>query len=115
MTLEADFNFVCGINGSPKRVAPPDDGYHWAITGQEVRGVNGGDPLFQDPEHLGFQLLENSPLLGRGTRLAEFTETLYGQPRPAAWSIGPLEAATFSAVDLVSPTKPLHVRQVLSP
>jgi len=89
-TVTANYNFVCGTNSWPKKTGV-DDWQHWAITGQEVNGINGGDPGFADVATWNFRLLTNSILLGAGNDLsALFTTDFLGNTR-SAWDIGPFE------------------------
>lgn len=110
VTVAADHNFVTGLRGASKLTAPPVNPFRWGIPGQEVHGINGGDPKFEDPENLGFRIVSGSPLLGKGTPLADSSESLDGQPRKASWSIGPQEISTATAG--LPPNKPTGVRVV---
>lgn len=90
----ADYNYVAGSNFTAKAVAPPDDLLHWAVTGQEVHGVNGGDPKFTDSANYDFRLLSTSPLINAGVVLSGFTTDFWGRERGATWDIGPFDSLT---------------------
>lgn len=90
----ADRNYVSGSNFTAKVTAPPNDSFHWAITGQEVNGVNGGDPKFTDSAIYDFRLAANSPLINAGTVLSEFTTDFWGRERGSTWDIGPFDSLT---------------------
>lgn len=90
-----DCNFVTGASYATKDVAPPDDGFHWKVTGTESRGINGGDPKFVDEANYDFRLQSDSPLVGAAENLSSsFTTDFFGQPRTSSWSIGPFEATS---------------------
>jgi len=94
VTMVADYNFVCGSNYAAKALAPPNDAYHWAIQGQEARGINGGNPRFANVAQFDFRLLSDSPLLGAGANLsAYFTDDFFGETRSDAWTIGPFQGS----------------------
>jgi hypothetical protein len=96
-TVFADHNFVAGISGVPKQVAPPDSVFYWAITGQEANGINGGNPLFMNEAAGDFRLAQGSPLLNRGVSVADLLGTsvdYLGNPLTVgAVSIGPFGLA----------------------
>jgi hypothetical protein len=99
--LSADYNFVCGPNGSAKQLAPPSDDFHWASWGLEAHGINGGTPKLLFPPGQKFRLLQGSPAIGAATNLSSrFTTDLDGNPRPisGSWDMGPLIYTTNSAV-----------------
>lgn len=89
-----DYNFVCGTNFFPKDAAPPDDYANWAVTGQEVHGINGGNPQFRDPANHDFHLNANSPLINAAVVISGGPATdFWGRDRGVAWDIGPFESA----------------------
>lgn len=103
--LRMDCNFVTGASYAAKDVAPPNDGFHWAVTGTEARGINGGDPKFVDEANYDFRLQSGSPLLGAAENLSSnFTTDFFGQARSGTWSIGPFEAAASAAPGGSSPS-----------
>lgn len=95
-TVFANYNFVCGTNGALKQVAPPDNAFRWAVTGQEANGINGGLPLFVDVPHLDFRLQTNSTLAGAGTVISGFTTDINGLTRSAPWDMGPFAVSGSS-------------------
>lgn len=90
----ADYNFVTGAGYASKDTGGADSAFKWAITGQEVHGINGGNPLFSDESGQDFRLQSGSPLLGSGANLsAFFSNDYFGKPR-TVWSIGPFGSAS---------------------
>jgi hypothetical protein len=109
-SIAADYNFVCGTNHAAKHTAPPDEEFHWAITGQETHGINGGDPGFVDAANGDFRITTNSVLYAKGADLsAQFTTDFFGETRPATWSIGPFEAGVAGG----GPTPPASTNRVI--
>ena len=101
-TVSADYNFVCGTNFSAKQAAPPDSGSRWGSQGQEVHGINGGNPRFVNLAALDFRLASNSPLVDAGTTIAGFNDDIVGSIRPSgpAWDIGAYELRFVDAANL---------------
>jgi hypothetical protein len=60
--FQADYNFVCGSNYSPKRGGTEQSAFVFA----EPHGINGGNPMFMDESKLDLRLADNSPLKGKG-------------------------------------------------
>lgn len=93
----ADYNYVAGSNNVAKQIGV-DDPFHWAVTGQEVHGINGGDPKFAGLANYDFRLLSTSPLINAGVVLSGFTTDFWGRERGSAWDIGPFESESEAAV-----------------
>ena len=96
-TVTADFNFVCGTNGTAKLVAPPNNSLRWgaAPTTIEASGINGGNPVFVDAVSGDFRLRATSSLIDAGNNLSsQFTTDYLGQTR-SGWSMGPFELPGF--------------------
>ena len=99
--LDADYNYVCGRDFSPKRTVKNG----WAAMGTEANGINGGNPRFLSAQTFDFRLDTASPLVDRGVRLPTFGEDFLSVARGAAdWDIGPYETAGAPSTGNASPS-----------
>jgi len=101
-TWKVDFNYVAGLDGSPKRVGQPRTNQRW----YEPNGINGGDGRFQNINLLNFRLLEDSPLRNKGINLNNYFSIDHdknNRPLVGNWDIGAFQFVTSTPQTILPP------------
>jgi hypothetical protein len=110
--LKADYNFVCGPGFAPKKAFLLDPN-GWGAQGQEVHGINGGNPGFVSIGNLNFRLSDGSLLIDTGVPIPTFSNDADQIARGVGgyWDVGPYE---FSGQSTLRPSPPRNPRVVIT-
>lgn len=100
LDFKADNNLVLGASSAPTKVG-------FVRNGNESKGINGVNPMFNDIGLLDFRVLSTSPCVAAGTNLGDLAQFDFEEARrTVSWTIGAYNTPVQVAASSSTPPMP---------